>query len=256
MLQLADRLLGLRMLSATASTWLLRKSGSWRLTAISVSAWILPSMRSSSMRDELGVLLRASEVVEPQLRRSRCCRAASGRSARRRRPGRPRGSCAARSSRAVISVSFIVCEEPLERGLRQQQAQEHPQQAIEPRRAQLLRRGRLSAAAPRTPAAIRASRRSARAAAGTACGRRRAARRACSTQRRRGGCGPVAGGRGLCARRGPWRRSRRGSAASRSEPGEVGQLGGGDQRQRDRRRAATAPRPPRRRRRAAGSSGR
>ena len=56
-----------RMLSAAESTWLLRKSGSCRLTAISASAWILPSMRSSSIDDELGVLLRAAEVVEAQL---------------------------------------------------------------------------------------------------------------------------------------------------------------------------------------------
>src|SRR4029078_11888572 len=38
-----------RMLSAAESTWLLRKSGSCRLTAISASAWIFPSMRSSSI---------------------------------------------------------------------------------------------------------------------------------------------------------------------------------------------------------------
>ena len=33
---------------AAESTWLVRKSGSCRLTAISASAWIFPSMRSSS----------------------------------------------------------------------------------------------------------------------------------------------------------------------------------------------------------------
>ena len=57
-----------RMLSAAESTWLLRKSGSCRLTAISASAWILPSMRSSSIETNSAFFFARAVVVEPQLR--------------------------------------------------------------------------------------------------------------------------------------------------------------------------------------------
>ena len=98
-----------RMLSAAESTWLLRKSGSCRLTAISASAWILPSMRSSSIDDELGVLLRAPVVVEAQLAHRDAVLQRPDDRARRRRSAPPRGSCAAPRAASEISCSFIVC---------------------------------------------------------------------------------------------------------------------------------------------------
>ena len=125
------------MLSAAESTWLLRKSGSWRLTAISASAWILPSIRSSSIDDELGVLLRAAVVVEPQLahrdavlQRADDALVAAG---LRRREALPQ----LRESRGDLLLVHRL-QEAIERGLREQQAQEQPQQPIEPRRPDLL----------------------------------------------------------------------------------------------------------------------
>ncbi len=143
-----------RMLSAAESTWLLRKSGSCRLTAISASAWILPSMRSQLDRDELGVLLRAG----------RSCRGAA-------RPWRrcPGAIATIRSSPPAWAAARLFCklgefrrelvlvdalEEAVERGPREQQPQEQPQQPVETRASGSLPRCRRSPAAPRTPAAM------------------------------------------------------------------------------------------------------
>ena len=126
-----------RMLSAAESTWLLRKSGSWRLTAISASVWILPSMRSSSIdtksafffarpklssRSSAIAMLSCSERDDPFV-------------AARLRPL----EVLAQLREAGRDLGLVHrLQEAIERGLRHQQSQEQPEQAVQARRAHFL----------------------------------------------------------------------------------------------------------------------
>ena len=244
-----------RMLSAAESTWLLRKSGILPVDRHLGQRLNLAFDAIELDRDELGVLLRAPVVVEAQLAHRDavlqrlddavvaallCAAARFLRSS---------------SSRVVDLLLVHRLQEPVERGLRQQQPQEQPQQPIEPGRPDLFGAAGLVAgraahaggdAAHLEAARVQPLEPRARA--------RRAARRASSPAT------PAAAARprplpAPAARRGPWRRSRRGTAAPR--PGRRGRsarppppAAAGPAR------AASAPRRPRRRGRTAGSTGR
>ena len=169
-------------------------------------------------------------------------------------------ACAAarflRSSASRVGDLLLVhrLQEAIERGLREQQPQEQPQQPVEPGRADLL-----GAAADRRRRRARrrrsrASPGSARAAARSACARRPAARRASRRATAAAAAAGAAAGR-LAGARGPSRRSPRGTAAptrgrrgrsARPPPPAAAA----------RARAASARRRPRRRGRTAGSTGR
>ena len=132
-----------RMLSAAESTWLLRKSGSWRLTAISASAWNFPFDAIELDGDELGVLLRAAERSEGARRSGAGYPGATGRSIVITAP-RGRGFFRLRP----VSCSFIVCRKRSSAVFERRSGQGNSQQAIQSRCPGFLRRhyGRLPAA--------------------------------------------------------------------------------------------------------------
>ncbi len=190
-------------------------------------------------------------------RPSRCCPAATGRCARRRRSARPSRLLRSSARRVVISCSFIVCRNRSSAVFESEQPQEQPEQPIEARRPDLLGaaardRPRRRARRPRSPrisrqrACSRSNR--VRASAGRPAEHRR---RATAAAPPAAPAPPVALPAGV-----DLGVDRRAEPRHRDEPGEVGQLAGADQRQQRRRAAASAPRRPRRRGRAAGSSGR
>ena len=221
-----------RMLSAAESTWLLRKSGSWRLTAISASAWILPSMRSSSIGDELGVLLRA--------RRS-CRAAARHRDAVLQRAhdalvaGRLRRVEALAQLREARRDLLLVhrLQEPIERRLRHSSrrtatAADPGPASGSPRRCAGVIAGR-AADAGGNAAHLEA----ARVQPLEARARRRPAARRASTRATAAAVRAAASGAAALPRGVHLGVDRRAEARHRDEPGEVRQLARGNQRQQD-----------------------
>ena len=160
--------------------------------------------------------------------------------------------CSAR--RVVISLLVHRRQKPIERRLRQQQAQEQPEQTIETWRADFFAAGRLIAGrAARRRRQCRASPRSGRAVAESGCAHRSADRTAWSRARpaavAAAPTGRPRGGVDLGVNRGA-------KSRNRHEAGEIGQLAGGDERQQHRREAASAPRRRSRRGGTADSTGR